>query len=975
MSNNELKLTLRFDADNKAFVGSVKASDEAVRHFSTRADQSSASVNKLSKETTAATSEFAGLNNTLKGLAGGFAALLGAGAMKSMFTQQALLIDQTAKHADKIGITTEALTQLRYASELTGVGSSNLDTALQRMTRRLAGSDANTGLSSEVKELGLDLKTLQAMSPDEQLAAIADGFKNVESQATRVKLAFRFFDTEGVGMVNMLANGSAGLREMQAEADRVGVTLNRIDAAKIEAANDAIFRASEVTRALKQSLVVEAAPSVEKLADLMLVLNDNGQLVADVIGVTLVMAAARAAASVVNLTNAKVSAVLVERQKLQATVASTKAELAAVQAEIARIEAMRASNAQGLISARQSEAHAALRVREKALIDSLTASQARLNVVARAGSAVMATLGGPAGIVMLAAGAIGYFATRTKTAKESTDLLSESVEKLGNKTLELRRIQIAEELFNFDSVESDFRRAEKRIDDLRKLIDRPIGSTGGFSSVFGMSDEALAKENERTEAYKRELAELNAFIEQQQERREALLKRQTEIQNALENARSGNTGPAALVNEEAVKSGEKMLAMLSRQVALYGQTSEVAKVRYELEHGELKGINDELKTQLLLQAQLLDSKRPQDSAITDFFAETDEMESAWLKRLAMEAAMENRAIVEQNYAHNDRLSNLREMYDRAVEAARGNKEQLAAIEAEYRYQQEIAEAEHQHRLNEIEAELRKQREEANKGYWQRYLESAKSNLENFDSLAKATIDSFSSGMGNAFESMIFDADNLGDAMFNLTENMSRAVINALGRMAAEWLAYQVVQLLVGKTMAQQQAQMAGINAYTSTAAVPVVGPALAPGAMAAALATTMPVASSIGAMGIAGMAHDGIGRVPKANEGTWLLKKDEMVMNTEQADNFYWMLDVMRQMKTMFSAMSAGSATQSQSSGVVVNIHTPSGVAARQESSTTPDGAPQLDIFIEEAKNATLSALYDDADNGGPISTRIRIGA
>lgn len=961
MSNNELKLTLRFDADNKAFVGSVKASDEAVRHFSTRADQSSASVNKLSKETTAATSEFAGLNNTLKGLAGGFAALLGAGAMKSMFTQQALLIDQTAKHADKIGITTEALTQLRYASELTGVGSSNLDTALQRMTRRLAGSDANTGLSAEVKELGLDLKTLQAMSPDEQLAAIADGFKSVESQATRVKLAFRFFDTEGVGMVNMLANGSAGLREMQAEADRVGVTLNRIDAAKIEAANDAIFRASEVARALKQSLVVEAAPSVEKLADLMLVLNDNGQLVADVIGVTLVMAAARAAASVVNLTNAKAGKIAVTFRDIQATLTSTKAELAAVQAEIARIEAMRASNVQGLISVRQSQALAVARAREKVLTDALTAAQARLNVVARTGSALMAALGGPAGIAMMAAGAIGYFALTSNRAAEETSGMTQEVRKLVEEYGELNDIGRRNLFFKLGEeatqARSELAKTQARIRDIKASLN------------FAPPREAYLKQ--------RELVDL----EKQAKDLEKSVQVANEAYKELLNTSTGSRwvqpkdDDAPKINEEAVKSGEKMLAMLSRQVALYGQTSEVAKVRYELEHGELKGINDELKTQLLLQAQLLDSKRPQDSAITDFFAETDEMESAWLKRLAMEAAMENRAIVEQNYAHNDRLSNLREMYDRAVEAARGNKEQLAAIEAEYRYQQEIAEAEHQHRLNEIEAELRKQREEANKGYWQRYLESAKANLENFDSLAKATVDSFSSGMGNAFESMMFDADNLGDAMFKLTENMSRAVINALGRMAGEWLAYQVVQLLVGKTMAQQQAQMAGINAYTSTAAVPIVGPALAPGAMAAALATTMPVASSIGAMGITGMAHDGIGRVPKANEGTWLLKKDEMVMNPEQTDNFYWMLDVMRQMKTMFSAMSAGSAGQSQSSGVVVNIHTPSGVAARQENSTAPDGAPQLDIFIEEAKNATLSALYEDADNGGPISTRIRIGA
>ncbi|XAG86648.1 hypothetical protein MRM63_16385 [bacterium 19MO03SA05] len=958
MSNSELRLKLRFDADNKEFIGSVKASDEAVRHFSARTDQSSTSVNKLSKETTAATSEFAGLNSTLKGLAGGFAALLGAGAMKSMFTQQALLIDQTAKHADKIGITTEALTQLRYASELTGVGSSNLDTALQRMTRRLAGSDANTGLSAEVKELGLDLKTLQAMSPDEQLAAIADGFKNVESQATRVKLAFRFFDTEGVGMVNMLANGSAGLREMQAEADRVGVTLNRIDAAKIEAANDAIFRASEVTRALKQSLVVEAAPSVEKLADLMLVLNENGRLVSDVLGVTLAMAAGRASASVYNLTKTKVGDIITTRQGIQATVAKAQAELAAVAAEMRHLEVMRSSNAQKFQAIGGETTLATLKARRKVLTDALTVSQARLNVVMRVGSTLMATLGGPAGIVMMAAGALGYFALTSNKAAEETSGMTQKVRELVEEYGELNEVGRHNLLFKLGEeatqARSELAKTQARIRDIKASLN------------YAPPRDALLKQRELV-ALEKQAKDLQASVQVANEAYKELLN--TSIGSQWVRPKDND---APQVNEEAVKSGEKMLAMLSRQVALYGQTSEVAKVRYELEHGELKGINDELKTQLLLQAQLLDSKRPQDSAVTDFFAETDEMESAWFKRLAIEAAMENKAVVEQNYAHNDRLENLRDMYDRAVEAARGNREQLAAIEAEYRYQQEIAEAEHQHRLSEIEVQIRKQREEANKGYWQRYLESAKTNLENFDGLAKTTIDSFSSGMGNTFESMIFDADKLGDALFNLTEGISRAVINALGRMTGEWLAYQAVQILVGKTMAQQQAQMAGINAYTSTAAVPVVGPALAPGAMASALAVTMPMASSIGAMSIAGMAHDGIGRVPKANEGTWLLKQDEMVLNTEQADNFHWMIDTMREMKRAFSVMRESPPPKSTSYSekpIYINYHGANSDTIETKATETND-AIIVDVIVKEAVKQSLNAVYSDFDNGGPISRR-----
>ena len=46
--------------------------------------------------------------------------------------------DSLAKTAAKIGTTTEALSALRYAADLTGVETRTMDMALQRFTRRTA---------------------------------------------------------------------------------------------------------------------------------------------------------------------------------------------------------------------------------------------------------------------------------------------------------------------------------------------------------------------------------------------------------------------------------------------------------------------------------------------------------------------------------------------------------------------------------------------------------------------------------------------------------------------------------------------------------------------------------------------------------------------------------------------------------------------------------------------------------------------
>lgn len=148
------------------------------------------------------------------------------------------------------------------------------------------------------------------------------------------------------------------------------------------------------------------------------------------------------------------------------------------------------------------------------------------------------------------------------------------------------------------------------------------------------------------------------------------------------------------------------------------------------------------------------------------------------------------------------------------------------------------------------------------GYWDKWLKAAEESLTSFDELAGNVVENFGRQFGNTFEKMIFDSQSLGDAVTGLAEGMARSVVNALGQMAAQWLAYQVVQMVVGKTTAASAAtaqtfeamasqQMAAINAFASTAAIPIVGPGLAPAAAEAALAATSPFVATIASLGAA----------------------------------------------------------------------------------------------------------------------------
>lgn len=176
-------------------------------------------------------------------------------------------IDKLAKTGDKLGVSTERLSQLRFAAEQTGVSSGNLDTALQRVTRRIAEAAKGSGTAkSALAELRLSATDLAAKSPDQAMHAIADAMANVEGHSNKVRLAFKLFDTEGVGLVNTLSKGSAGLKAYADQADRLGIPINREDAARIEAANDAVHTMQMAWQGVWQVVATKAAPWVSLIA-------------------------------------------------------------------------------------------------------------------------------------------------------------------------------------------------------------------------------------------------------------------------------------------------------------------------------------------------------------------------------------------------------------------------------------------------------------------------------------------------------------------------------------------------------------------------------------------------------------------------------------------------------------------------------------------------------------------------------------
>jgi hypothetical protein len=128
---------------------------------------------------------------------------------------------------------------------------------------------------------------------------------------------------------------------------------------------------------------------------------------------------------------------------------------------------------------------------------------------------------------------------------------------------------------------------------------------------------------------------------------------------------------------------------------------------------------------------------------------------------------------------------------------------------------------------------------------------------------------------SAIEGMVRGTETLGQAVSDIFWGIAESVFEVLEKIAAKWIAEQIV----GETAASTQAitsigasaAQAGAAAYASTAAIPIIGPELAPAAAAAAYA---------GAIAYEGLASFDIGawnvpgdRVAKIHEGEMILPK------------------------------------------------------------------------------------------------------
>ena len=195
---------------------------------------------------------------------GAAATVAAAAGLAFMLKRTFANIDATTKFAYRIGISTEALVGLQFAAKKSGVKIEALQMGLQRATRRIAEAAKGFGeAKGALKELNLDAAELSKAGPAESFRRITEAMGKVGTQADRVRLAMKLFDSEGVALLQIMQQGTKGLDEFQERAKELGLTFTRIDAAQVEAATNSFEDLRGVFDGIITQLAVKLAPFVE----------------------------------------------------------------------------------------------------------------------------------------------------------------------------------------------------------------------------------------------------------------------------------------------------------------------------------------------------------------------------------------------------------------------------------------------------------------------------------------------------------------------------------------------------------------------------------------------------------------------------------------------------------------------------------------------------------------------------------------
>ena len=179
-------------------------------------------------------------------------AAAGGAAAYSIASKTAKWGDEVYKTAQKIGITTEAMSKLAYAAQQSNVSTQELSTGMrnlrQNITKAIEGNaDALLAFRRVDDHFNLYNKDGSLKKTDEILIEVSDRFKKMADAGVdsvyMLDLATTVFGNRaGAALMPLLVEGSEGIEAMRKEAEELGIVFDDVSGLQAKEFQDSVTR-------------------------------------------------------------------------------------------------------------------------------------------------------------------------------------------------------------------------------------------------------------------------------------------------------------------------------------------------------------------------------------------------------------------------------------------------------------------------------------------------------------------------------------------------------------------------------------------------------------------------------------------------------------------------------------------------------------------------------------------------------------
>jgi methyl-accepting chemotaxis protein len=211
-------------------------------------------------------SAFGSLKSALGGFGGLIAGAFSIAALKNIGDMASKINDLSVRFK----VSAESLSQYSLIAGEVGVDNESIARSWQQLAKNsVEAANGNKQLTQTFAQLGIDAAKFKDLPLDQQFAVLAEAMQGIENPAERVNIAMALMGKSGAEMLQVMELGGDGLRKMQEEADRLGVTLTQTQAGAIDGMMDAFGRLGLVLRGVGQDLLATVAPALEVVANVM----------------------------------------------------------------------------------------------------------------------------------------------------------------------------------------------------------------------------------------------------------------------------------------------------------------------------------------------------------------------------------------------------------------------------------------------------------------------------------------------------------------------------------------------------------------------------------------------------------------------------------------------------------------------------------------------------------------------------------